>query len=114
MRTLVVLLLLIVCFLGGALFGINKNELSMFTKADGEVGVIEHTAVQERQDETNSNKANEDAPSVEQQDHIQATVPGIDGPENTTQKTASMLETVIKGFYDLVVEILYQFSEVFF
>lgn len=35
-------------------------------------------------------------------------------PEHFTEKTASFLETAVKGFYEVVVEILYQISALFF
>jgi len=37
-----------------------------------------------------------------------------DGQIHTTQKVASFLEKGVKGFYEIVVEVLYQISSLFF
>lgn len=38
----------------------------------------------------------------------------INEPSHFTEKTASFLETAVKGFYEVVVEILYQISSLFY
>lgn len=101
MRSFIVLLLLIVVFLTGMLFGMEKKEskneiyLPAETKEIAQSDIITEWQVYEEQ------------PLSEKEVFIYET------PKQTTHKLAILLESGVKGFYEMVVELLYQISSVF-
>lgn len=97
-RSVIYLLLLIIVFLSGMLLGIDR---------EGEIISDEMM----RQDIT-SPPAQVTATS--DQEEIPNYVLDIDTNPHFTQKMASFLETGIKAFYEIIVEILYQISRMFF
>ncbi len=97
MRSLVVLLLLALFFLVGIVVGLDRGE----NAADP----IQSTETQEKVDEkqvmTVEKATNEDIMAAE-------------APVHFTQKIATFLEASVQGFYEIVVEVIYQIVQVFF
>ncbi|MUK87073.1 hypothetical protein GMD78_01475 [Ornithinibacillus sp. L9] len=110
MRSIVVLLLLVVFFLAGTLFGINRGDLALIgSDKDEQVQSIEV----EVGDEPEEQKPEELVENVVEE--VDTTyVMNMEEPVNFTQKTASFLEAGVKVFYDAVVHILYQISQLFY
>ncbi|MFC4558870.1 hypothetical protein ACFO3D_11700 [Virgibacillus kekensis] len=106
MRFLVVLLLLAVFFLTGLVVGMDKfNDYQDDEPVD--------VAVQ--QDVETVNKTDKEAEMLAVESTTSEDIRTTNSPENhMTQKTASFLEGAVKGFYDLVVGIIYQFTKAFF
>ncbi|WP_100010589.1 hypothetical protein [Lentibacillus sediminis] len=96
-RFLIAALLLAVFFLVGALYGMDRSMVSGIDQRDAEVPVLEQP---------------QEEPEVIEEPVIAAPVE-MEGPVPLTQKAASLLETVVKGFYEVIVTILYQISQVF-
>lgn len=99
MRSFVVLLMLVIVFLVGMIIGIEREQVTSNEKDDEQVEEISIVSIEHEE-------ANIPEASTSQED--------IDKSLHLTQKTASVLETSIKGFYNIIVEILYQFSKLFF
>lgn len=106
-RSFVFLLLLIVVFLGGMLLGIDREKSAGFRDMEHpnteDVGVIDYT------DHMDKDTRPIDQLDVEKPNNEQI----VEAPPQTTQKVASFLETGVKGFYDMVVDILYHVSSLF-
>lgn len=94
MRMFTILLLLIIVFLTGMIIGIDREQQSMGI-LDG--SMIEFEEVKEDE--------------IVLTEHLEE---DTDSPLHVTQKTAIFLEKGVKGFYEVVVEVLYQFSTLFF
>ena len=94
LRSFAFLLLLLVIFLTGMLIGIDREKT---THGEGVQTIVESYEF----DTASANKGTDDE---------QVT---LDNPEHFTQKTASFLEAGVKGFYEIVVEVLYQISLLF-
>ncbi|MFD2046119.1 hypothetical protein ACFSTA_11950 [Ornithinibacillus salinisoli] len=109
MRSIVVLLLLVICFLAGTLFGINRGDTALVGDAREEQ--IDTFEVEGDSDQVQAEAEEKEAPSPEV-----STTEVMDMKEsvNFTQKTASFLESGVKVFYDAVVTILYQISQLFY
>lgn len=104
LRFFVVLLLLIICFLGGALYGMDHYGLSAEESETGEESLTESA-----RKKTIETKELEEAL---QEDRTM--IVDVDVSEHYTQKTASALEAGVKGFFEVIVKILYQISQLFF
>jgi hypothetical protein len=100
-RFLITLLLIAVFFLGGMLLGVDRGQ-----PADGDLEKSEVKEVIVTDTDIDDGQASEQT--------VQETPVDIDEPSHFTQKVASFLETVLKGFYEMVVMIFYQFAEQFF
>lgn len=109
-RSFVILLLLIVVFLGGMLLGIDREKSAGLNEID----LPNHTEspIADHQEKS----------AVEKDDNLEKEVILVDNsnngqvvasPEHATQKIASFLETGVKGFYEVVVEILYHVTSLF-
>lgn len=101
-RSFIVFLMLLVVFLAGMLLGGERGQYAS--------GTAEMEQLQER---------NWDGQSTEEQNEqkIEMEETYLGEPEDNphlTQKAASALETGVRGFYDLVVQTLYQISSLFF
>ncbi|MBY7143333.1 hypothetical protein KFZ56_09730 [Virgibacillus sp. NKC19-3] len=93
-RSFIVILLLAVFFLTGMLYGMdNKN-----------------TAVNDESDQTVVIEEEE----VETVEPSSTDVMDRQEPVHFIQKAASFLEVGVKGFYEVVVQLLYQISQLFF
>jgi len=101
MRSFIVLLLLIVVFLSGMLIGMDKKESSLVNHLPIEGNVIEQA------DWLSESGAYEKQLIVEEE------MIEFDFPEQNTQKIAMFLEAGVKGFYEVVVDILFEISSLF-
>ena len=100
MRSFALILLLIVVFLAGILIGIDKDG-----KAEPyQIPMTDLPEMHYPEDIIVENQISE------------VTLIGneIDSSNHLTQKAASFIETGVTGFYDIVVEILYQIASVVF
>ncbi|WP_217586758.1 hypothetical protein [Lentibacillus saliphilus] len=102
MRTIVVLLLLAVFFLLGIVYSQGQNESN---------DVIDSLDLMTERQETVDQKTEQ--PIVNEQ-NMAAEVVNVDEPPHFTQKMAASLEGIVKGFYDMIVDIMYTFAEAFF
>ncbi|WP_026906243.1 hypothetical protein [Paucisalibacillus globulus] len=102
-------LLLIVCFLVGTLVGIDHNGKSLIpTSSTVKTEDVESTPEVQQ----TVNKDIQETEVVNQETIAQElTNPNT---EHLSQKTASFLEVIVQGFYDLIVQILYQISQLFY
>jgi len=105
LRSFIVFLMLIVVFLGGMLVGIDRGQI-----------VVNHDDKQEVDisAEQNENKQTEDKKRIVKVEENDEYLTDSDEPMHLTQKTASLLEAGVKGFYEVVVQILYQISQLFY
>lgn len=101
-----VLLLLVVCFLIGTIVGIDRSEQTGPPAEIAEETVDVSSGISQTAQTENQDTEIVDSETVAQelsqmnQDHL-------------SQKTASFIEVIVKGFYDIVVEIMYQISQLF-
>ncbi|WP_042146016.1 hypothetical protein [Paucisalibacillus sp. EB02] len=105
-----VLLLLVVCFLVGTLVGIDHKGKSILPAANTKTKteVIESTPeVQQTVKQQTQETENVNQQSVAEELSASST-------DHLSQKTASFLEVIVQGFYDLIVQILYQISQLFY
>lgn len=104
-----VVLLLVICFLVGAIVGMEHNPKSILAnETEAKTVSVESDEEKHKMEDNGANDVeimNEEAVAQELANTNQ---------EHFSQKTASFLEEVVQGFYDLVVEVLYQLSQVFF
>ncbi|WP_096270638.1 hypothetical protein [Paucisalibacillus globulus] len=105
-----VVLLLVVCFLVGTLVGIDHNGKSILptTNAVADTEVVESTPEVKQ----TVKPKNQESEVVNQQ--TVANELSASNTEHLSQKTASFLEVIVQGFYDLIVQILYQISQLFY
>lgn len=102
MRSFIVLLLLIVVFLAGVLIGMERNEGGMYVNNNSsEINEVEQT------DKVIHWEEDEELLMLEKQ------MLEMESPEQTTQKVATFLEAGVKGFYEVIVEALFQISSLF-
>ncbi|MEN2465033.1 hypothetical protein [Ornithinibacillus sp. FSL M8-0202] len=104
-----VVLLLVICFLVGAIVGVDHTGKQV-PATDTRTGSEVVEASSQIQQTTNDKSEN---PEIVNQTTITEEL-SVSNPDQLSQKTASFLEVVVQGFYDLVVEILYQISQLFF
>ncbi|WP_067727363.1 hypothetical protein [Oceanobacillus damuensis] len=99
MRLLVVLLFMAVFFLSGIVYGMNKEQdLPTVTDFTEERGTEEEQNVIV---ETVSTPVSQ--PDITEASSVQY-----------TQKTASILEAGVKGFFEVLMEFMYQIAKIFF
>lgn len=100
-RSVIILLLLAICFLTGVVYGnqgaANKEQEPIASDK------IEEITLPSTENINEATSGENRAPLTE-----------VEAPAPVTEKTASILETSITGFYEIVVEILYQISQLFF
>lgn len=101
MRSFIVLLLLIVVFLTGMLIGMERKE-DIF--ANHLLPKVNHM---EQPENITESEVYEEPLLIEEQ------MIDFDVPAQTTQKMATFLEAGVKGFYEIVVEVLFQISSLF-
>ncbi|WP_087971727.1 hypothetical protein [Oceanobacillus rekensis] len=97
MRLFVVLLLMAVFFLSGTVFGMNQ-ESSPVVEVTEEIAVEEETV------------------PVPETEHTPVSQPAVDETSSIhgAQKTASVLEAGVKGFFELLMQVMYQIAQLFF
>lgn len=100
MRSLVVLLLLALFFLVGMVVGIDRGESSTDPIQNTEK-TVNQEKVEEKQVMVVEQTASENVMTAE-------------APKHFTQKMATFLEAGVQGFYELIVEVIYQIVQVFF
>ncbi|ASN05178.1 hypothetical protein [Virgibacillus necropolis] len=96
MKSIVILLLLLLFFVSGMLFGVERDQLE-FTSP--KVETIDVNKVSESQETI--------SPLSENNEYKQA-------PDHFTQKMASFIEGIVKGFYEIIVQLLYQVVQLFY
>ncbi|MEW9675820.1 hypothetical protein ABRT01_06505 [Lentibacillus sp. L22] len=101
-RAVITLLLLAVFFLSGMLYGIDHGQEAKTVQQEEQV------------QEQDSSKADVNKQEVETIEVNNEPEPEMDTSAHLTQKTASFLGDIIKGIYEMVVMIFYQFAQVFF
>ncbi|AIF45387.1 hypothetical protein [Virgibacillus sp. SK37] len=108
-RSIIVLLLFAIFFLTGTLYGMDHAQ-PMAGKEEGEVQTNKVES-KEIKNEKEPKKQKE-----ESQDPIVVSAENVDvaEPVSFVQKTAALLEAVVKGFYEVLVQLLYQVSKLFF
>ncbi|WP_010097071.1 hypothetical protein [Ornithinibacillus scapharcae] len=104
-----VVLLLVICFLVGAIVGMEHNPQTILANE------TETKTQSVESDEKIQETVAKDSSEVEivNEDAVAQEIANSND-EHLSQKTASFLEGMVQGFYDLVVEVLYQLSQVFF
>ncbi|WP_188453606.1 hypothetical protein [Virgibacillus oceani] len=106
-RSFIILLLLAVFFLTGMLLGIDRGQ-NADGSSSGSENKIEEIVVKTPKEVTTIENNEASLEKVSDQ-----TISAESSPQ-FTQKMASILETGIKWFYDMVVLIVYQIAELFF
>ncbi|MBM7597911.1 hypothetical protein JOC34_000268 [Virgibacillus halotolerans] len=106
-RSFIVVLLLAVFFLSGTLYGMDRGEGAEKNEALSSLKTSD-----DQQDNLETTAATTELEEMEKIEKLRAEE--MNEPEHFTVKTASFLETAVKGFYEVVVEILYQISSLFF
>lgn len=96
-RSFIVLLLLAVFFLAGTLYGMDRGDVAA---KDEKIASVEVP---------NNNEQAETIKKAEETNTIKIQETG-----HFTEKAASFLEAAVTGFYEVVVQILYQVSQLFF
>ncbi|WP_373892860.1 hypothetical protein ACUL41_08695 [Virgibacillus natechei] len=99
-RAFIVILLLAVFFLTGMLYGMDNNNVAINDKSGQSEEPDQAVVIEEEEVET------VETSSIDLMDRQE--------PVHFIQKAASFLETGVKGFYEAVVQILYQVSQLFF
>jgi hypothetical protein len=105
-----VLLLLVVCFLVGTLVGIDHNGKSILPTTNA---VATTEAVESTPEVQQTVKPKKQESEVVNQQTVAEEL-SASSTEHLSQKTASFLEVIVQGFYDLIVQILYQISQLFY
>ncbi|WP_163970053.1 hypothetical protein [Oceanobacillus halotolerans] len=107
-RSFIVILLLAVFFLSGMVFGMGQEN--QYAEENQEEIIPPY--------EQESQAISDEQQLVEQptKEDVTNTVGAIEVEEPThfTQKMATFLETAVKGFYEAIVQIMYQVSQLFF
>ncbi|SEQ17199.1 hypothetical protein SAMN05216232_1775 [Virgibacillus subterraneus] len=98
MRSLVVLLLLALFFLVGIVVGLDRGESATDPMTENTVRTEE---VEEKQVVVVEQTTSENIMTAE-------------APVQFTQKIAKFLEASVQGFYEIIVEVIYQIVQVFF
>lgn len=101
-RFFIHLLLFVIVFLSGMLFGIDREHAQFNIPTN-----FESINPEKIEEEPHATSHPDDIIIVEES-------ADMDTPVHATQKTASFLEAGVKGFYEVVVDILYQISTLFF
>ncbi|MFS0672866.1 hypothetical protein [Ornithinibacillus sp. 179-J 7C1 HS] len=105
-----VMLLLVICFLVGAIVGIDHTGQSIFST---EPNATTTEVVETSNEVKHTANENPNAPEVVNQQTITEELQATNS-DHLSQKTASFIEVIVQGFYDVIVEILYQISQLFF
>lgn len=109
-RAFVLLLMLIIVFLTGMLFGVKKTQTISTQTTKNSSAEIEQSSPETNQEDNRQEKQTK--PKQEKQSD--SNTDQKDDDQYFTHKTASFLEKGVKGFYNIVVEVMYGLSKVFF
>jgi uncharacterized protein YxeA len=104
MKSIIVLLLLVLFFVSGMLFGVERE------RAESSLPKVESIDVQNSQVKTDR---------TDRQPPVSNNVVTNNGeykqaPVHFTQKMASFIEGIVKGFYGIIVQVLYQITQLFY
>lgn len=101
MRNIIILLLLVIFFLSGLVFGMQKNETAEQTVSS------DTPAVEVIEDE---------APDREEQEEIIVAETDVleDGDYSLTNRTAATMGGIVKQLFEVIVSIMYGIGELFF
>lgn len=100
-RSFFTVFLLLVVFFAGMTFGIKREQSPPdFTSYISEEDSTEAAEIVGRE--------------LAQHNHEADHVVEVDGPSPSTEKTAAIFEAGVKGFYNFIVEMLYQLANLFF
>lgn len=97
MRNIIILLLLVIFFLSGLVFGMQKNETA------------EQTAIPDESAAEVTEEINE-----QEQVIIAETDVLEEGNYSLTNRTAATMEGIVKGLFEVIVSIMYGIGELFF
>ncbi|MFC2948406.1 hypothetical protein [Virgibacillus sediminis] len=101
LRTVIVILLLAVFFMGGMVYGMERSSYSEPVQKQEEFNyVAEGEVIEENQPDKYVHTPGREALSMEE-------------PEHFTHRAASVLEVAVRGFYEAIVAIMYGISELF-
>ncbi|MCF3941819.1 hypothetical protein [Oceanobacillus alkalisoli] len=106
MRVIIILLLFAVFFLGGTLYGVNQERNTYEDQPRESAKVAEEEPIIETEERQTVGVGNEYDPIEE------TTLTPTDS--TPAYKAASALETIVSFFYEIVVEVLYQVSRLFY
>ena len=101
MRITITALLLVVCFLAGVILGMSNNQVAGEDRAG-----LQANGEQMAEDQEEPKQVIIYPSDHQQIDQTQ--------PANVMEKIAFFLETFVKGFYEIVVNVLSAISEQFF
>lgn len=105
MKSIVILLLLLVFFMSGMMFGVERDHTEYTSPEVSSVGVNEA-------DSQNANvmqtSAEIEGGRFETSEYKQTT------SSHFTQKMASFIGGIVKGFYEIIVQVLYQIAQLFY
>ncbi|MBP1968719.1 hypothetical protein J2Z83_000813 [Virgibacillus natechei] len=105
-RSFIVILLLAVFFLTGMMYGMDRGNIASTD------GLVDQT--ESNEPERNQGEIVEMEPIEEKELEPSTEGINIEEPNHFTQRAASFLEAGVKGFYEVVVQVLYQVSQLFF
>ncbi|MFS0751387.1 hypothetical protein [Oceanobacillus sp. 1P07AA] len=100
MRGVIVLLIMVIFFLSGFVFGMQKEE---------QASTVENIETTPAVEETNMPVSSQ--PPLEQEANVYEVE---QGQYSLTNKTASVLEATVKKVFDIIVGIMYEISKIFF
>ncbi|MFZ3576486.1 hypothetical protein [Virgibacillus sp. DJP39] len=106
MKSIIVLLLLILFFLSGMLFGVERDRAEIAPPKVETANVDKGTAAS--QGETIIQTSEVDKHVIAESSEYKQT------STHFTQKTASFFESIVKGFYEVVVQMIYQIVQLFY
>lgn len=105
MKSIVILLLLLLFFMSGMMFGADRTE-----EASPEVSPV--NPIEAKETETVQSVAIQT--STVQNNQSPADVEYKSASTHFTQKMASFIEGIVKGFYEIIVQLLYQVAQLFY
>lgn len=99
MRNIIILLLLVIFFLSGLVFGMQKNETA------------EQTAIPDADE-----SAVEVAEEINEQEQVIIAETDVleEGNYSLTNRAAATMEGLVKGLFEVIVSIMYGIGELFF
>ncbi|MFC3039113.1 hypothetical protein ACFOGI_02465 [Virgibacillus xinjiangensis] len=98
MRTIIVILLLAVFFMGGMVYGMDRSGYPKHIYGEVASTVVEKETIEKEEVPVEAPKRN---------------TMDLEEPEHFTHKAATILDVVVRGFYEALVAILYGISELF-
>lgn len=107
MKILVTLLMMAVIFLSGIVFGMNRDTISQ--PPVNELSAEQETV--EVKEEVKEEVAIAVPPAADME--MQPDLAG-DSPAFHTQKAASVLGAAVKGFFEIIMQFMYQTAQLFF